>query len=106
MDKTTNEFLTHLKFERNYSEKTIDSYRRDIEKFLDFLLQEDILLDQVDIIVIRNFLTKELNSGVSKRSCKRRLSCLNHFYSFLLKRGYVKENPFIFVSSPNISLAK
>lgn len=100
MNKATNEFLTHLKNERNYSEKTIDSYRRDIEKFLDFLLQEDVLMDEVDIIVIRNFLTDELNAGVSKRSCKRRLSSLKHFYKFLVDRGYVKENPFIFISSP------
>lgn len=100
MNKALNEFLTHLEVVRKYSKKTIDSYRRDIVKFLDFLLREDILMDDVDIIVIRNFLTDELNAGVSKRSCKRRLSALRHFYKFLLNKGYVKENPFIFVSAP------
>ena len=57
-------------------------------------------MDQVDVIVIRNFLTDELNKGISKRSCKRRLSTYRHFYEFLVKKGYVKENPFIFVNSP------
>ena len=64
MNKPTNEFLTHLKIDRNYSEKTIKSYGEDIDKFFDFLMKEDIMMDDVDQIVIRNFLTEELNSGV------------------------------------------
>lgn len=104
MNKPTNEFLTHLKNERNYSEQTIKSYGEDIDKFFDFLLEEDVLMDQVDIIVIRNFLTKELNSGVSKRSCKRRLSALRHFYTFLVKQNYVEDNPFLFVDAPKTEI--
>lgn len=104
MNKPTHEFLTHLKLERNYSDQTIKSYGEDIEKFFAFLLQEDILMDDVDQIVIRNFLTEELNSGVSKRSCKRRLSSLRHFYKFLVKQEYVKDNPFIFVNSPKTEI--
>lgn len=100
MNKPTNEFLTHLKNERNYSPQTIKSYGEDIEKFFDFLLEEDVLMDQVDIIVIRNFLTEELNSGVSKRSCKRRLSALKHFYTFLVEQKYVEDNPFLFIDVP------
>ena len=57
-------------------------------------------MDQVDIIVIRNFLTKELNSGVSKRSCQRRLASLRHFYHFLEQKKYVEDNPFLFVAAP------
>ncbi|MCR4912018.1 MAG: tyrosine recombinase [Bacilli bacterium] len=104
MNKPTIEFLNHLKIERNYSDKTIKSYGEDIDKFFRFLLKEDILMDEVDIIVIRNFLTDELNAGVSKRSCKRRLSSLRHFYSFLVNEGYVKENPFVFVSAPKTEI--
>ena len=97
MNKPTRDFLTYLKDEKNYSPKTIDSYRSDIEKFFKFLDQEGILMDDVDVIVIRNFLTDELNEGVSKRSCRRRLSSLKQFYSFLVRKEMVKENPFILV---------
>ena len=100
MNKAVNEFLTHLKIERNYSDKTIDSYKRDVEKFLDFLLEENVLMNEVDIIVIRNFLTEELNSGVSKRSCKRRLSSIRHFYKFLYENKYVDDNPFVYIGAP------
>lgn len=102
MNKPLHDFLYHLENERNYSLKTIDSYRRDIEKFYAFLLHEGIKDDDVDLIVIRNFLTNELLSEVSKRSCKRRLCALNHYYRYLLKEGYVDYNPFEFVISPKV----
>lgn len=100
MNKPTHDFLEYLKKERNYSDKTILSYQHDIDKFFNFILNEGVLMDDVDQIVIRNFLTQELNSGVSKRSCKRRLSALKGFYSYLVREKVVKENPFLLVSSP------
>ena len=100
MNKPQKEFLTHLELDKNYSPQTVDSYSRDIDKFFKFLNQEGILMDEVDLAVIRNFLTTELESGVSKRSCKRRLCALRNFYQYLVDRGYVKENCFIYISSP------
>ena len=55
MNKATIDFLKHLEIERNYSQRTITSYSKDIDKFFKFLAKEDILMDDVDIIVIRNF---------------------------------------------------
>ena len=68
--------------------------------FLKFIFSEGVDIKDVDVIVIRNFLTEELNRGVSKRSCKRRLCSLKHFYKYLVNKKYVSENPFIFVDSP------
>lgn len=100
MNKPLRNFLSHLEKERNYSPKTVISYQKDIEKFFVFLAKEDINMDDVDVLVIRNFLTVELNNGISKRSCKRRLSSLKHFYDYCVREGYVDENPFIFITSP------
>ena len=100
MNKPTRDFIKHLELDRNYSKKTIESYTNDIEKFFKYLANEGILFDQIDLIIIRNFLTKELQDGVSKRSCSRRLSALRHFYTFLVKKGYTSDNPFVYISSP------
>ena len=100
MNKPEQEFLDHLLIVRKYSKKTVESYQEDIDLFCEYIFQEGIMLEEVDIICIRNFLTDELNRGVSKRSCKRRLCALKHFYKYMVNVGYVKENPFIFVSSP------
>ena len=101
-NRFVNEYIGYLKYERNYSPKTIDNYVRDVEKFLNFLLEEDVLIDQIDRLVIRNFLTEELNSGISKRSCKRRLSSLKSFYKFLKREQYVEQDPFILISAPKV----
>ena len=100
MNKPTHDFLEHLKVERQYSDATVNSYRADIDKFFRFLNNEGVLMDEVDIVIIRNYLTDELNSGVSKRSCKRRLSSLRHFYKYLVDKKMVSDNPFVFVKSP------
>lgn len=95
-----NRFLSYLKTQRNYTQVTIDDYNYDLKKFFLFIADEGVLMDQVDVIVIRNFLTHELQSGISKRSCKRRLSTLRHFYAFLVEQKEIKDNPFIFIQTP------
>ncbi|NLB48589.1 MAG: tyrosine recombinase [Erysipelotrichia bacterium] len=100
MNKPQQEFLAHLQLVRNYSPRTIESYQKDIDKFCVFIFNEGILLEEVDALSIRNFLTEELNAGISKRSCKRRLSALRSFYQYMVNVGYMKHNPFLHVSSP------
>ncbi len=102
MNKPEREFLDYLEKERHYSALTIRNYQLDIDKFLKFLNEEGALMDDVDQIIIRNFLTEELNAGISKRSCKRRLSSLNHFYSFMVNRNYIEQNPFVIATSPKM----
>lgn len=100
MNKPEQEFLDHLLTVRKYSEKTVKSYQEDIDLFCEYIFKEGTLMEDVDIISIRNFLTEELARGVSKRSCKRRLSSLKHFYKYMVNVGYIQDNPFIFVSAP------
>ena len=100
MNKPEREFLDYLEFQKKYSKYTVRNYQLDIEKFFDFLLEEGTLMDDVDQIVIRNFLTDELNAGISKRSCKRRLCSLNKFYKYLVKNNLIEENPFALIDRP------
>lgn len=100
MDDTTKLFIEHLVIERNYSVHTADSYGRDIHKFLLFLNEQEKTIYDVTTQDIRDFLTLEMMNGISKRTLKRRLSALRHYYDFLVKREFVKINPFLVVSSP------
>jgi len=102
MNKPEQEFLDHLLTARNYSPRTVNSYQEDIDKFCEFIYHEGVLIEDVDVICIRNFLTEELNQGISKRSCKRRLSSLKHFYKFMVNVGYIQDNPFVFISAPKV----
>ena len=98
--KEINEFKEHLKYGLNYSDKTILSYEDDIESFYLFIFAEGVDIDDVDLPIIRNYLSTQLSNGISKRTLCRRLSCLRHYFSFLLDKGYIHENCFNFVHSP------
>lgn len=102
MNKPEQEFLDHLLNARKYSPKTVASYQEDIDLFCEFIFKEGVLMEDVDVICIRNFLTEELNRGVSKRSCKRRVCSLKHFYRYMFNVGYIQDNPFLLISSPKI----
>ncbi len=97
MIREEKEYLDHLSQVKNYSSHTVESYKRDIDKFLSYINKEDILYDQVEKDIIRNYLSEEVLGGISSRSNQRRMSALRGFYAFMLERGYVKSNPFVFV---------
>ena len=100
MNKPEQEFLNYLVSERNYSLKTAKSYQEDIDLFCEYIFKEGTLMEDVDVLTIRNFLTEELGRGVSKRSCKRRLCSLRHFYKYMVNVGYIDDNPFILMKAP------
>lgn len=95
-----NMFLDYLKHERRFSSRTITSYHFDIKKFYDYVIGEGFNPLKADSMLIRNFLTVERMNEISKKTLKRRLSGLRHFYQFLEEKKYVKFNPFLTINSP------
>ena len=93
------DFLEHLKYDHGYSDKTLDSYGRDIEQFYRINFKHGVDITDVDAGTIRNYLSELMMNGVSKRSCQRKVASLRHYYSYLLKKGVVKENPFLYLDS-------
>ena len=93
-------FLEHLKLDLNYSEKTIKSYQNDIESFKLYLSSVGQDFKDANPQLIRIYLSKQLEEGKSKVTVCRRLAALRHFYTFLVKNKYIKENPFLFVGAP------
>ena len=102
MLEIVNEYASYLLYQKNYSKETIDSYTRDINKFLEFMNNENYTLNSVDSTLIRNFLAHETLSGISKRSNARRVIALRQFYEYLVKNNYVEFNPFIIISTPKV----
>lgn len=100
MLKDIQDFIDYIKYELNYSDKTCLAYQKDIESFYSFIFSQGIDIDDVDAPIIRNYLSNEINRGISKKTCCRRLACLRHYYNYLVQRKNIHENPFLFVSGP------
>jgi len=88
-----------LKYEKNYSEYTVDNYGRDIFEFLDFISSEGIDFLDVTYDEIRFYLMylkdkrKDSNSSID-----RKLSSLRGFYKFLAGKKKISSNPFSLVN--------
>ena len=93
------DFLDHLQYDHGYSPKTVESYGRDIEQFYKLIFEQGVDITDVDAGIIRNYLSQLLSLGVTKRSCQRKVSALRHYYSYLLSKEIVKDNPFLFIDA-------
>lgn len=93
-------FLEYLKLELNYSEKTINSYEQDISSFEKYLSTVGVGLEEANPQLIREYLSRQIEEGKTKVTCCRRIAALRHFYTYLVRKNIVKENPFLLVGTP------
>ena len=96
------DFLKFLRLERNYSQKTIDNYRADLEQFELFFrkLEADLSWKDVDADIIRDWIEQMMDKGNAPASVSRRLSALRSYYRYALKRGVVEADPTYNIQGP------
>ncbi len=97
------EFLRHLRLERNLSPHTLRAYEGDLLRFAEHLGGEDRLADgRVDAAAVRRFLARLHGEAYEKSSMARMLACLRTFYDFLLRQDRVAANPVRQVRTPRL----
>ena len=96
------EFLDYLRYERNYSARTVKEYGDDLRGFELFFKKMDTTLtwETIDSDVIRDWMESMMDKGNIATSVNRRLSAVRSFYRFALSRGYVGHDPAHGVSGP------
>lgn len=95
------EFLRHLRLERNLSGNTVRAYAGDLERFAAFAGGEAGLLG-VNLATVRRFLARLHAEGYQKSSTARLLACLRTFYDYFLRGGRIAENPVRQVRTPRL----
>lgn len=97
------EFLIYLAGVKNYSNHTIEGYKKDILDFLSFLQAERMapgLLKVRNERVCKNYVSYLSMQNYASSSIQRHLSSLNSFYNYLLKQEIIRDNFFVNVSAP------
>ena len=94
-DMSVSSFLEYLRFEKKYSEHTVNAYESDLRFFSDFCVSEyDISeIGTAPYAVIRSWIVKMVDEGISNRSVNRKTASLNAYYRFLIKIKAIEVNP-------------
>ncbi|MDP2939236.1 MAG: tyrosine recombinase XerC [Candidatus Omnitrophota bacterium] len=100
MQRYIEKFISYLDIEKNYSPHTILNYRVDLQEFSVFL--KETSLEKVDYLNLRRFLAFLKTRNLRSRTLARKLSCLRSFFRFLLREGYLKNNPTTLLSTPKL----
>lgn len=85
------EFLKYLLIDKGYSNNTIESYKRDLLKFLEFNNNKNI--NQITSIDLKNYIRRLSEENLNEKSVSRNISCLKSFYKFLLIEKKIEYNP-------------
>lgn len=80
-------------YRHKWSERTLIAYEKDLHSLSSYLSQEGVTNPgDVSVRLLRSYLAGQLNSGISKSTVARRMSCLRSFFDHLQRLGLVEQN--------------
>ena len=101
------DFLLDLSHHRELSPRTVEAYGSDLNQYLLFLEESDVLegtpAELLDADRVRDYLSILLKVQLSRSSVSRKLAALRAFGHFLVRREILKTNPLTILRTPRIS---
>ncbi len=96
-------FLNYIELERNLKENSRESYRRDLERFAEYLTSRHIdTWQQVRTGELVDYLGTLSRIGLAPASTARHISTLRGFFRFLTRERIVDDNPAIRIETPRL----
>ena len=94
--------MDYLKYERNYSVRTVDEYGDDLREFESFFTSLDARLtwETIDSDIIRDWMESMMDKGNTATTVGRRLSAVRSFFRFALSRKLVESDPAHLIKGP------
>ena len=102
MEKQIKLFLEFLKNDKRLSENTLQSYRRDVTQFENYINQNNMDYLTVTEEDIKKYLESLDKMNKKTSTISRNLSSIRSYYQFLMRTKKVSEDPTEKISSPKI----
>lgn len=102
MEKQVKLFLEFIQNEKKLSNNTLQSYRRDIAQYSNYLEKNRINYSKVKNEDIKRYLKYLEEVGKKTSTVSRNLASIRSFYQFLLRTRKIKEDPTEGIQSPKI----
>lgn len=101
-----NDFENFLRFERNFSENTLDAYLRDIKKLRDYseFDLENTGPFEITYENIQEYLFQLSKKKFSERSQARWISSIKSFFKYLVEDEFRTDNPTTLLEGPKLGL--
>ena len=94
-------FIDHLWLEDGLSRNTLESYRRDLQLFANWLQKKELDLAQVQQADIQQYLAVKFPKS-KPRSISRLIASLRRFYRYALRENKVTTDPTLQIDSPKL----
>lgn len=109
MQKHLDDFMKHLKYERNASPHTLRNYESDLIQFYDYVAPPDekgkrrsVNVRDIDHLTIREYMARLYELKKKKSSIHRKVASLRTFFRFLCREGVMEMNPAKLVATPRV----
>lgn len=104
MREVIEQFLQYISLERGLSQNTLISYQRDLNQYIDYLINEEKLnnIKQINRSHIVNFLYHLQNNGRAKTTIARMISSIRAFHQFLLREKLHDQDPSVHIEIPKM----
>ena len=94
-------FFIYLESERKYAKNTLSAYRRDLQAFSQFCIEQNqTVWADIDEALIRRFVATQHRKGLSGRSLQRQLSAVRSLFNYLCRHHGLANNPADGVPAP------
>lgn len=101
MTEYLDHFIQMLRSEKYYSPHTCSNYRRDLGLFQGYLAARNIdSWEAVNYNLVSGYAAQRHRQGRKSRTIQRELSSIRSFYQFLIRGGWVAQNPALEVRAP------
>ena len=100
IEKSIKNFIYYLEFEENKKHNTVISIRKDLNQFLTYLNEHDIIdFNKLDELLIKEYFTKLKTEKISASTFNRRLSSIKKFYKYLVDKGLKEKGSEILIET-------
>ena len=102
MEKQINSFLEFIKEDKKLSENTLQSYRRDIMQFEDYINTNDLSYQKVTEEDMKQYFSHLQQIGKKTSTISRNIASIRSFYQFLVRNKKTKKDPTEKIQSPKV----
>lgn len=97
------DFESYLKIEKSLAENSIENYRRDVKKWIEFAEMQNIQDSRkVSLKDLQAFVAYLYDLGLSARSQARVISGIKSFFKFLVLENEIPDDPSALLEQPSI----